>query len=326
MLELESQIPDPCLPNSCHETFLPEAVYHLEPALLVQPTNTKLSSRQVVYFDRFRNQVVCQLGSCSFDDFWFRTLLRESARDDCILESILAIGALAQALDSIPRHFALYKVPIWNHPSDSPYLDAITYFTSSLAKFRSRINKIEAAPRTILISTILFIIFELLQGNYDSENQFIDNGVLVLKDKILHSAWPNHESQIAGLCDDEGVEDAEFILVRRLSSRSLLGPVCTREDLNPACMSWHTKGPRPPSQKSGCWTFWRLWMQFLTVALRWYTTVQHAAKPGNIIHHQPKLKQEQRALLDRTDVWDIAIEEKLTDHDLDDSSRRILGQ
>jgi hypothetical protein len=279
-----------------------------------QPSYTKLKPRQVAYFDRFQNHVIYQLGDCSLDGFWFRTVLRESTRDTCVLEMILGIGALAHALEIAPTHIPLFKTPVSGHLANRYYVDAIQYFTRSLANFRQRIeaSELEGVGRTVLISTILFSTFENLQGNSESADELLYTGMKMLKEKMPHSASPNRKSQIAGLCDDEGVEDAEFILMRGLSFRSLLLPLNdqVRQDICAYKMQC-TKGPKPPAQKEDFRTFWKLWMQFLTVGLRWYIKSQHPPEDFDPAMDSAALMREQQSLLAQAVAWEVATVQKL---------------
>jgi hypothetical protein len=233
-----------------------------------------------------------------------------------VLEIILGVGALAHALEIAPKDIPLFKLSVSSHPSNKYYVDAIAYFTRSLAKFRQRIatSEVESTARTVLISTILFSTFEVLQGNSESADELLYAGIKPLKNKILHSAWPQRQSQIAGSCDDERVEDAEFILMRGLSFRSLLLPMSdqVRDDIC-ACKLRYTEGPKPPGPMESCERFWKLWMQFLTVALRWYIKSQHPGENYGPVDDGPRLLQEQRSLLARAQEWETATQQRLAD-------------
>jgi hypothetical protein len=315
------------LPWSYHGRA-PAIGYDLSPTFIVQPTYCSLKSQEVQYFDRFRNQIVYQLGSHSFDDFWHRTVLRESTSNDGVLDTILGIGALAQALEGAPLDTPLYRVPLSNYSTSNHYAGAIRYYTRSLVKLRRQISSSEreASPRTLLISTILFSAFELLQGNLVSSDKHMTSGVSILKDIILQSTWPDKKSRIATTCDDEGIEDAEFILMRRLTFKCLLSPSYSQvRDSISACIVPYTMGPSPPDQTQSFEVFWKLWMRFLTLALMWHVRVELPPKPGFPASEKLRQQQERRILLSQTKAWEITTQAKL-DQERDPYGQRILKQ
>lgn len=290
---------------------------HLKvPELMFQPGLVNLSPEEVLYFDRFRTKLVFQLGSHSFDEFWCRTVIRESFRDDCILDIILALGALGQALDESPAYTPMYELPV-SHTSTSASLDSIKYYTRSLAKFRFRISSsgVEAASRSVLASSILFSAFELLQGNTTAANIIMEQGAAMLEGKMLHTSCLGRESQIAGRCDDEGMEDAEYILIRRLCFRSSMGHTNSYSHIAriiSATAISCTTGPSPPNVRESFETFWKLWMRFLTLGVAWWHGHALRRSSAQPIGQSRSLAiQERQSLLVQVDTWLVAIEEKI---------------
>jgi hypothetical protein len=271
--------------------------------------------------------VVYRLGSHLFDEFWLRSVLRESARDNCVLEMVLGIGALSYALENAPRDIPLYKAPFSSHPSGSFYAEAIRYYGSSLARIRRRFlpGQLEAPTRTVLISSLLFSAFEVLQGSSISSDQIMANSVWILKDKIMQCAWPDKKSQIAAAYDDKGVEDAEFILMRRLCFRSLLSPCPQGLDSISNCDLPYSEGPCPSDQNHDFKDFWKLWMRFLTLALTWYARVDLSVLTENPVCDIPWLQEEQRSLLAQIKDWESSLELSL-DREADPYGRQILKQ
>lgn len=132
----------------------------------------------------------------------------------------------------------------------------------------SHLVKWNYPQRTLLISTLLYSAFEPLQGTSTSADQLMANSVWLLEDSILHSAWPDRKSKIAAVCDDDGVEGAEFALLRRLSfqlsSRSL--HIRARESILNCALPCST-GPVPHDSSEKFQVFWNQWMRFLTLVL-----------------------------------------------------------
>lgn len=313
-LTLGYQSPGLSLPKFCRGLLPTIGCRHQSPSFLVQPTNCKLRPQEVQYFDRFRNQVVYQLGSHSFDEFWSRTVLRESASNEGVLDIILAIGALAHALEGAPRDGPLYMVPLSSYLTSGHYAQAVKYYTRSLIKLRHQISssEFEASQRTLLISTILFSAFELLQGNSTSADKHMTGGISILKNTIMQSAWPDKKSQIATACDDEGVEDAEFILMRRLAFKCLLSPSYPQvRDSFSVCVVPYTMGPSPPDQTQSFEVFWKLWTRSLTLALMWYVRYELPVPPDYPVSERLRAEQEREILLSQILGWEIAIQVKL---------------
>lgn len=315
--ERERQYADPLSRNPDKGRLL-TTNRHIRPVLLVQPSYCDLKSSEVQYFNRFRDQIVYQLGSHPFDDFWSRTVLRESSINESVLQTILGIGALGQALESAPRNVPLYKVPL-SYSTNVDYARAIKYYTSSLVKLRRQISsdELKVSSRSVLISTILCSAFELLQGDSISADKHIISGGSILKDMLMKSAWPDGKSQIAASYDDEGVEDAEFILMRRLSFKCLLSPSCSKERdnaLNVPC----TTGPDPPDQRESFEVFWKVWLRLLTIIQVWYNRVEFLDCP-TALKLSSKLHQEREILLVQIKTWEAAIKCK------SDQERDIYG-
>lgn len=167
--------------------------------VLVQPTFCTLNSQEVQYFDRFRNQIVYQVGIDErFDDFWFRTVFRESVSSKGVLGMILGLGALGHALENAPRDIPLYKAGLSTYPTSHHYDEAVKYYVRSLVMLRQQISsQLEASSRSLLISTILFSVFEVLQGNGAASDKHLASGVSILKNTVIRSAGPERRSLIA---------------------------------------------------------------------------------------------------------------------------------
>ncbi|KAH9989487.1 hypothetical protein F4779DRAFT_623916 [Xylariaceae sp. FL0662B] len=201
----------------------------------LRSNNLNLRGSDIVYYDAFRNTIVDNLCLNGYTGFWSRTILRESMRDECVRDCVLGIGALYRAMkDDNNRQgkrppSSLWVVPAAAVPAlNRSHRDAIQYYTKSLTTFRSRISSEgpSTPPRTILIISILFIVFELMQGNMDSVDRIMLVSMTTLKD-ILISLHPelNPDSQIPTALDDEGVREAEYFLARLAGYSALCSPL-----------------------------------------------------------------------------------------------------
>jgi hypothetical protein len=192
---------------------------------------SELSGLEVIYFDIFRNHVVENISICGHSDLWQRTILRESTRDESIRHCAVGIGALNKALRSQEgrRKVPLFKIPSSGHSSLTlDHTEAIRHYTKAIATFRDRLAKKgeDTPPRTILIMSILFIIYESMQGNTQNVDQLLTKAMLALKDTLtsLAPAWTD-KSKIAAELDDEGILEAEYLLPRLGAVNGLSSPM-----------------------------------------------------------------------------------------------------
>lgn len=251
----------------------------------------------------------------AFEKFWFHTVLRESARREEILDIILGMGALAQALESAPKDLPLYKTPLSSYSSSHHYAAAVKFYTRSLVKLRQEMSsELEASSRTLLISTILFSAFELLQGNVNASDTHMSSGVLILQDLVMKSAWPGKKSLLASSSDDEGVEQAEFILMWRPAFKCLLFPSYSQvRGILSSCNIPYTMGPTPPPHKETFDVFLRRWLKFCTLMLLWYVKYELPPETEYSPSVRKRLYDERDDLLAQLRVWEVAMQVRFAD-------------
>lgn len=198
-----------------------------DPAILHVPSCDDLKPHQKLYLEMYCHRVASQL-PCP--QFWLRTVLRESERDDSVRACLVALGALSQALSEKSR-WRKSKSDQTNKCGNSSNNDnsgqaAVRHYTQSLAKFRTQLASegLQMAPRNILIVTLLFAVFELMQGNIKSADTLMMNGILLLRSHLaIFNNNPSEFSRIANSIDDEGVREAEFLLPRMAATNSFGG-------------------------------------------------------------------------------------------------------
>ncbi|KAF5013796.1 hypothetical protein FDECE_214 [Fusarium decemcellulare] len=188
------------------------------------PAHATFSNADVVYFDLFRHRLVPDLAGYCSRDFWNRIILCESIEDPCVRESVLAIGALSQAI--------FYSTDT-HRPETSPYTpipgpltgnnhhkSAISHYVRAVSMFRRRLVPATKthSPRSILIMTILLITFELLRNNTKSADCLMKSGINLLKDSLefyrdpaLEEAPSHGKANSRGLVEDD-VEDIGYML------------------------------------------------------------------------------------------------------------------
>ncbi|KAK8101110.1 hypothetical protein PG999_011484 [Apiospora kogelbergensis] len=195
---------------------------HETGTLFYQPRCYNLNSREGLYFELYQSKIAKKL---AYPELWYRSVLRESVRDKTVRHAVLAIGALAQAglehaartsARQVPRRTLSRELMRSTH-----YRGAIQNYTQALSTFRSRVGLEGSAtpPRTVIIATLLFLVFEQMQGNSDAVQRLAGNAIAMLRGSLItFQADGTDMSQIAAEIDDEGVSEAEMILPRMFSA------------------------------------------------------------------------------------------------------------
>ncbi|KAL7626656.1 hypothetical protein AAE478_003430 [Parahypoxylon ruwenzoriense] len=199
--------------------------------LLSGMRRSDLEGPEVLYFDLFRSTVVANLCLNGYTNLWSRTVLRESFRDECVRDCVLGIGALCRAMLDEGQQASSGPALLWTVPASAlnPYRrDAILHYTRSISKFRSRIAREGSSTpyRSILIISILFIMFETMQGNTDSVDRIMHTTILALEGSMvsLRQDLEAEAQKSAAKLDDEGVREAEYFLTRLSGFCAFLSP------------------------------------------------------------------------------------------------------
>lgn len=194
-----------------------------------------LSGRDVTYFDLFRYQLVHDFSGYYASNFWSRTVLKESMMDPCIRHATLAIGALAHALFLSPTLGQPKHVipPSQNSVLNEHHKFAICHYIKAVSMFRNRMNKAHTheSPRTILITTLMLVTFEMLQGNMKSADHLMAKGIVLQKpyiDQRRKEALSSHGKRFSAA--DE-LDEVAYMLPR-LSLLSGYNPFFTSQHRN----------------------------------------------------------------------------------------------
>ncbi|KAI1769969.1 hypothetical protein F4818DRAFT_279781 [Hypoxylon cercidicola] len=273
---------------------------------------------EVYYFDLFRNIIVENLCQNGYISLWSRTILRESFRDECVRDAVLGIGALSCALmvDNQCVNVKLTK-PLWivptiavSMPNTKYHRDAIKYYMKSIARFRTRISHEGSSipPRSIMIISILFIIFETMQGDTDSIDRIMLSAITALKASLKQDVEP--QCQTPPVLDDDGVREADYFLTRLSGFSSLLSPFHYSLLKSKVYEGSHMLKDTIPSPTSTPQQIQHAFEQYTTSALIWcFRTVR-----GNMSGGSPddiKQQEEQLAVSYQADGWCKFITKKL---------------
>lgn len=252
---------------------------------------------EALYFDNFRLRTVHNLASRD-SQFWHRTVLREGSHDECVRSALIALGALARAMDMqfsdtasrslLPLQHTQLEALARQTPSGRHHYHALTYYTHALGVFRRRLARpMQDMPRAMLIATILLASFEYLQGNTKCADQLSACTLSMLRDTIMQGRIGTHQktsspSLIAAPIDDAGVREAEMMLVRNTIFNAAFSPLYPHaRDAISGLPVPSFQGPRPPGPDVPCDVFISLGADYLTLVSVWHYRVL-TTMPGNL--------------------------------------------
>lgn len=292
----------------------------MEPSVL----STFLRPWEVQYYDTFRLRLIPQL-RYGHGEFWHRTVMREVARDECVRNAVLALGALGRAHDQcdedtffVPWHKK--KLEVVNEARGSGmsvpnhYYQALVHHSRALSAFRGLLARSQDrnTPRSILIASLLLIQFEFLQGNTEAADQIGAHCLAVLCHKIMRGSLgcqytmstgtindntliivnnpsDNLEpprSLIAASIDDEGLAQAEIDLLLKTTFNAAYSALHPRSRKVILDLDLpFLRGPDPPPVAASAATFSATWTRCLTTVALWYYRMQNRMQRTQERHH-----------------------------------------
>lgn len=134
------------------------------------------------YFTLFRFQIAHELSPYYPSKFWTQTSLRDSLTNQCVHHSILSIGAYGRALMDFRNEPTGKVFRTWRPPAvpNRHHQAALVHHAKALSHLRSNIRSYGIDGRLTMAATLLFIVFENMQGNYHSSGNLIRSGIKVL--------------------------------------------------------------------------------------------------------------------------------------------------
>ncbi|KAH7032643.1 uncharacterized protein B0I36DRAFT_99359 [Microdochium trichocladiopsis] len=159
----------------------------VEPAPAPMPSSANIfdSDNDTWYFALFRDQVIPELSPYHGTRFWHQILHRDSTIHQCIRHCILSIGAYARAILELRQEKPWEKHA--SHPwrSPSPYCPhfraSLEHNTKALHSLRSHLRLHGADNRLTMAATLLFIVFQNMQGNFHRSGDLIRTGIKIMK-------------------------------------------------------------------------------------------------------------------------------------------------
>lgn len=187
------------------------------------PQPAMFNQQDVIYFDLVRTQLVHELSGYSHSDFWPRIVLCESMLDKCARESVLAIGALSAAIRLASQLRDQSSQPSVLHPwsvtiiANHHHKAAVCHYIKALSMFRGRMEAgtTAASPRSVFIMSMLFITFEMLQGNMETVDNLITSSIDILKNALKlyrHDVGLERDTQLTRRPAEDDMDDIEHLL------------------------------------------------------------------------------------------------------------------
>ncbi|KAI1390706.1 uncharacterized protein F4822DRAFT_426554 [Hypoxylon trugodes] len=171
-------------PSNKQTMIPPQSTSHRPLASSIPSFGFELDEEDKWYFSLFRDQISHELSPYYRSEFWCQTSLRDSMINKCVHHSILSIGAYGRALMDLRNEYSVNGKTSrpWWPPSvlNRHHQAALVHHAKALSHLRSTIGSYGVDSRLTLAATLLFIVFENMQGNYHSSGNLIRSGIKVL--------------------------------------------------------------------------------------------------------------------------------------------------
>jgi hypothetical protein len=179
--------------------------------------NFEMSDEDGIYFQLFRHHLARELSPFLESQFWGRIALRESMEHPCIRHSLLSIAAYRRAMPPCRAgsgsQFVSTRPSIGDLWTTFHHKAAIRHHAKAIRLLNENIGADDVSIRTVLITTLLLIAFENIQGNFVAAENLVLNGIRVLNQRT-HGQ----------LVQDEEVHEMERMFSRH-SVACVLSPI-----------------------------------------------------------------------------------------------------
>ncbi|KZL68695.1 C6 zinc finger domain-containing protein [Colletotrichum tofieldiae] len=198
--------------DSCNSELIVSTTSQIPRSLSSLP---EIYRKDGIYFDYFRHQVSTNLAGYYTSPNWSYLVVGEGLQDDCIHHSILAVGALIRSSPQDTKP-SLLRRKVLPPSSDGQGVTehrevALRHHLKAVKSLRERMELITASsPTTVVITTLLLVVYELLQGEPKTAELLLNSCLGVLKDCItmFESDSGNNETQPR----DSEFDDMEHVL------------------------------------------------------------------------------------------------------------------
>lgn len=147
--------------------------------------------QNTLYFESFRFRIGASIIGESPGSHCLRIILEQCFQDASIRQSVLAVGALNLAMSELPSmnekiecgEIVRFDPESWPFVIKRHHQASLKYHVNALAGFRKRIQgnaSTQPSARTILMMTLLLVLYEFQQANSEAAAAMVDStGVLL---------------------------------------------------------------------------------------------------------------------------------------------------
>ncbi|KAK2728926.1 hypothetical protein CKAH01_10622 [Colletotrichum kahawae] len=340
--------PDPAAVNVNNTPSPPGPAGAAVVLVRANPAQVHIDTADVSYYDLFRHQLVRDLAGSTHSDFWSRIVMAESARDPCVRESVLAIGAIAQTLffrTARGNTLGSTQPPglkPWGGGAEmlqeaGGFLDhhhkaALQHHLRAVSVYRQRIQMGTAgsSPRSVIIMTLLLIAFEFVQGNMKSVDSLMGTGMRLIENastlmRRRSSSRDSEEAQVRVAVAAPPREDEMDDIEHLLPCLSLMSGFTHFFNSHRETISLMNSAPAPELPQPGVTPAAKmqvLWGKFFTRAvaytMRWmHSQMKHLPPPADAA-------RERASFLRYLRLWQAVLETYLAAAGLEAQTRRAL--
>ena len=168
--------------TTCRSLLRPKAT--TGPALAHQPGPTiplpcSLDAQELHAFDHFRQRTAGQLAGHFASAIWEYLVLQVSHQQPAVMHAAIAVGSLYQSRQATALVSGVSGL------ENSSYRQAVTHYSKAIVKLRAYMEGANGENReeittTVLIACLLFISFEMLQGDQKLVISHLVKGLKIL--------------------------------------------------------------------------------------------------------------------------------------------------
>jgi hypothetical protein len=205
-------------------------------------TPSYIDARDVPYFDRFRCQMIVDLGVWCGADYWRHKILGEVLRDETVRHAVLAAAAMMTDIEEQQRESAVSlsgserrldpsssSLPMAAGVEGEPrkVLPVVTslsnvsthgraslrHYTAALSLCRRSLaaeGVTSSTARSSLTVTFFFAVFELIQGNVGEANRLLSSGTSLLSEALSRT----HSDGTPALVPDNELREIQLAFDR----------------------------------------------------------------------------------------------------------------
>ncbi|EXJ94408.1 hypothetical protein A1O1_02802 [Capronia coronata CBS 617.96] len=170
-----------------------------------------------VYFDYFRHQVTNNLAGFYTTNIWSHLVGGECLQEDCIQHSVLAIGALMRSMsEGLPSsgeedHNTVSQMLAFGKVAEQHHRAALRHYGKALNLLRQRIQcMVRSTPGAAVTTTLLLVVFELLQGRPDTAHSLVSLAIPLLEGRS--PLFQSKHAPPAKSDPDPAFRDMEWVL------------------------------------------------------------------------------------------------------------------